>query len=79
MRLRLAYPDALVEVVKDEVLFFRRKLLKASLSEVLNHAAGKDAVLPKELREVSPDIALALNALNTKRHYKQLTSFSGVV
>ena len=78
MRLRLAYPDALVEVVRDEVLFFRRKLLRASLSEVLNYAAGKDAILPRELKEVSFDIALALNLLNTKKHYKRLTSFSGV-
>ncbi|AIF69344.1 hypothetical protein PAP_04665 [Palaeococcus pacificus DY20341] len=69
MRLRLAYPDTLVEVNKDEVLVFNGKLLRAPLNEVFNYVYGRDAILPEKIKEIASDIVLAVSLMNSKVVY----------
>jgi len=60
MKLRLAYPQRLVEVDNKRVYVFRNKLFSAPLDEVVNYYLGRDALLPAEIRAVARDVVRAI-------------------
>ncbi|WP_461864744.1 hypothetical protein [Thermococcus sp.] len=69
MKLRLAYPQKLVEVDNKRVYVFRSKLFSAPLEEVVNYYLGRDALLPAEIKAVAHDIIRAI--LSTGEEFVQ--------
>ena len=51
MRVRLGYPDRIVEVDDRVVRVFKRRLVSAPLSEVLEYYTNGSAVLPPAVKE----------------------------
>lgn len=64
MRVKLAYPNHIVEITEKEVYLFNGKLVSAPLDEVLYYAYGKDAVLPEELKKVAHDVLRVFNSIS---------------
>ncbi|NJE07911.1 hypothetical protein E3E31_05145 [Thermococcus sp. M39] len=64
MKVKLAYPNYIVEVTENEVYLFNGKLVSAPLDEVLYYAYGKDAVLPEELKKVAHDVLRVFNIIS---------------
>ncbi|WP_297495871.1 hypothetical protein [Thermococcus sp.] len=60
MKVRLGYPDRVVEVDGDTVRVFKGRLVSAPLREVVRYYRGEDAILPPLVREVSRDVVAAL-------------------
>jgi len=60
MRLRLGYPDRIVEIDGALVRVFKGKLVSAPLSEVVTYHLKGEGLLPPAVREVVPDIIKAL-------------------
>jgi hypothetical protein len=60
MRVRLGYPDRIVEVTDGRVYLFNGRLLSAPIEEVLNHYTKGEGLLHPELREVVPDVVRLL-------------------
>ena len=69
MKVRLAYPDCLVEVNGEEVYAFCGRLFKAPLSEVQAYVEGKSSVLPELIKQKAYDIANVLNQLGMRKNY----------
>lgn len=69
MRVRLAYPDCLVEVNGDEVYAFCGRLFRAPLSEVQAYVEGRDSLLPEPIKRKAHDITNVLGQLGMKRGY----------
>ena len=64
MKVKLVYPDHIVEITEKEVYLFNGRLVSAPLDEVLYYAYGKDAVLPEELKRVAYDVLRVFNVLS---------------
>lgn len=64
MRVKLVYPDYIVEITEKEVYLFNGKLVSAPLDKVLYYAYGKDAVLPEELKKIAHDVLRVFNVLS---------------
>jgi len=56
MKIRLGYPDKIVEVDDKAVHVFDGKLVSAPLNEVVGYYLKGDGLLPPAVREVVPDI-----------------------
>ncbi|WP_048151634.1 hypothetical protein [Palaeococcus ferrophilus] len=69
MRLKLAYPDCLVEVNGEEVYTFCGRLFRASLSEIRAYVEGRDSILPEPIKRKARDIVSVLDHLNMGRGY----------
>ncbi|AFK23061.1 hypothetical protein Py04_1489 [Pyrococcus sp. ST04] len=63
MKIRLAYPDAVVVISDDSVLMFKGKLIEASLEEVLSYAESGSGIIPDELKEIALDILRAVESI----------------
>jgi len=64
MRVKLVYPNHIVEITEKEVYLFNGKLVSAPLDEVLYYAYGRDAVLPEELKKVAHDVLRVFNSIS---------------
>ncbi|ASJ07478.1 hypothetical protein [Thermococcus pacificus] len=60
MKVRLGYPDRIVEVDGEAVYVFRGRLVSAPLKEVVRYYRGEDALLPPAIREISRDVVAAI-------------------
>ncbi|WP_258083981.1 hypothetical protein [Thermococcus thermotolerans] len=60
MKVRLGYPDRIVEVDDKVVRVFKGRLVSAPLSEVVGYYLKGEGLLPPAVREVVPDIVRAL-------------------
>ncbi|WP_297091345.1 hypothetical protein [Thermococcus sp.] len=60
MKVRLGYPDRIVEVDNKVVRVFKGRLVSAPLSEVIRYYIRGEGLLPPAVREVVPDIVRAL-------------------
>jgi len=60
MKLRLGYPDRIVEVDGKRVLVFKGRLFSVPLDEVVIHHRWGNGLLPPAVREVAEDIVYAL-------------------
>ncbi|ASJ12909.1 hypothetical protein [Thermococcus thioreducens] len=60
MKLRLGYPDRIVEVDGKVVRVFKGRLVSAPLSEVVGYYLKGEGLLPPAVRDVVPDIVRAL-------------------
>ncbi|WP_297437029.1 hypothetical protein [Thermococcus sp.] len=60
MRVRLGYPDRIVEVADGRVYLFNGRLLSAPIEEVLNQYTKGEGLLHPELRDVVPDVVRLL-------------------
>ena len=60
MRVRLGYPDRVVEVADGRVYLFNGKLRSAPLEEVLNHYTKGEGLLHPDLKEIVPDVMRVL-------------------
>lgn len=69
MRLKLAYPDCLVEVNGEEVYAFCGRLFRASISEVRAYVEGRDGILPEPIKRVARDIMDVLDSLELRKGY----------
>jgi len=56
MRVRLGYPDRIVEVDGKSVHVFKGRLVSAPLSEVINYYVRGEGLLPPAVREIAEDI-----------------------
>jgi|GEM_PF-1918381 hypothetical protein len=63
MKVKLAYPDYIVEITEKEVFLFNGRLISAPLDEIVEYATGKEAVLPEELKKIAIDIFTILSEL----------------
>ena len=64
MKLKLGYPDRIVEIDGRTVHVFKRRLTSAPLVEVVSYYTSGEGILPPVIREIAADIVRAL--LNTK-------------
>ncbi|MCD6372517.1 MAG: hypothetical protein J7L37_03060 [Thermococcus sp.] len=60
MRLKLGYPDKVVEVSGGRVYLFKKKLYSAPLEEVVNYYLKGEGLLAPPLRTVAADVARAI-------------------
>ncbi|AEK73945.1 hypothetical protein E3E38_00575 [Thermococcus sp. 18S1] len=60
MKVRLGYPDRIVEVDDRTVRVFRGRLVSAPLSEVVSYYLRGDGLLPPAVREIARDIVAVL-------------------
>ncbi|ASJ09561.1 hypothetical protein A3L11_10090 [Thermococcus siculi] len=60
MKVRLGYPDRIVEVDEKMVHVFKGRLVSAPLSEVVNYYVRGDGLLPPAIKEVAADVVRAL-------------------
>jgi hypothetical protein len=61
MKVRLGYPDRIVEIEGDTVYVFKGRLVSAPLEEVVRSHSGGEALLSPLIREVSGDIVAVLS------------------
>ncbi|ACJ16549.1 hypothetical protein, conserved [Thermococcus onnurineus NA1] len=60
MKVRLGYPDRIVEVDDKAVHVFNGKLVSAPLSEVVKYYLKGEGLLPPSVKAVVPDIIRVL-------------------
>jgi len=60
MRLKLGYPDKVVEISDRMVYLFKEKLYSAPLEEVVNYYLRGEGLLAPPLRAVAADVARAI-------------------
>lgn len=56
MKVKLGYPDRIVEVRDKEVYVFKRRLVSAPLDELVSYYLRGEGVLPPAIREVARDV-----------------------
>ena len=56
MKVKLGYPDRIVEIDGDRVYVFKRRLFSAPLDEVVEYARGGEALIPPAVREVPREV-----------------------
>lgn len=66
MRVKLAYPNCIVEITEKEVFLFNGRLISAPLDEIVEYITGREAVLPEELKKIAVDIFAILSELGFK-------------
>ncbi|ASA77860.1 MULTISPECIES: hypothetical protein [Thermococcus] len=60
MKVRLGYPDRIVEVEDKVVRVFKGRLVSAPLSEVVGYYLRGEGLLPPAVREIVPDVVRVL-------------------
>ncbi|ASI98975.1 hypothetical protein [Thermococcus celer] len=60
MKLRLGYPDRIVEVDGETVRVFKGRLVSAPLDEVVKYYLSGNGLIPPAVREVVSDVIRAL-------------------
>ncbi|KUH32379.1 MULTISPECIES: hypothetical protein [Thermococcus] len=74
MKVRLGYPDRIVEVDDRTVRVFRGRLVSAPLSEVVSYYLRGDGLLPPAVREIARDIVgVLLRTGELKGEYQGIT------
>ncbi|NJE02639.1 hypothetical protein [Thermococcus sp. MV11] len=56
MKIRLGYPDRIVEVKDRTVYVFKGRLVSAPLNELVSYYLKGDGLLPPAIREVARDV-----------------------
>ncbi len=75
MKVRLGYPDRIVEVDDKTVHVFKGRLVSAPLSEVVNYYVRGEGLLPPAIKDVAADVVRAL--LNVGELREGVSSFVG--
>ncbi|NJE62413.1 hypothetical protein [Thermococcus sp. 21S7] len=60
MKVRLGYPDRIVEVDNGVVRVFKSRLVSAPISEVVGYYLRGDGLLPPAVKEIVPDVVRVL-------------------
>ena len=56
MKVKLGYPDRVVEISGKMVYLFKKRLYSAPLEEVLNYYLRGEGLLAPPLRRIAPDV-----------------------